>query len=439
MKRTCSLTLGVFLIVFLLPYAVLGQTQRTYKFPDAEATDPVKLGWMTGFPPPPEKCVRMFNLSHYHFPRTRWSFSHWRELLPTKNVFRGTGAVSPLKARLKDLDSLAFKDKSGNELTWRKALDLTYTDGILVWHKGKIVYERYLGALAPERPHIAFSVTKSYVGTLAAMLIAEGKLDPSAPVSRYVPELINSGFADATVRQLLDMTVGIKFSEKYGDLGAEITQYTNSTSPMTGCPGYKEPRHLYEYLATLQKESPHGEIFAYKTATTEVLAWVLKRVSGKSLADLLSESIWSKIGAEQDAYFAVDMVGTEHAGAGLNVALRDQARFGVMMLQNGYYNGKQIVPAAVVEDIIRNGSKEQFARGSYAASLPGWAYRNMWWITNNEHGAYMARGVYGQNIYIDPKAQMVIVRFASHPVAGNVANDPITLPAYMAVAKYLMQ
>jgi len=431
--------LFVFLTLCFLQTAAFAEAQKTYKFPDAEATDPNKMGWMQGFPPPPAKSVRIFNSSHYVFPRTRWSFSHWRELLPTKNVFRGTGPVSPLKTDPKDLDKLTFKDRSGNELTWRKALDLTYTDGILVLLKGKIVYERYFGALTPERPHIAFSVTKSYVGTLAAMFIAEGKLDPSAPLSRYIPELKDSGYADATVRQLLDMTAGVKFSEAYGSMGAEITKYSDSMSPMTGCPGYKESRHIYEYLSTLQKESPHGEVFSYKTANTEILAWVLKRVSGKSLADLLAETIWSKIAAEQDAYFAVDMVGTEHAGGGFNAALRDQARFGAMMLQNGYYNGRQIIPASVVEDIMRNGSKEQFARGSYAKSLQGWAYRNMWWITNNEHGAYMARGIYGQNIYIDPKAQMVIVRFASHPIAGSTANDPITLPAYMAAAKYLMQ
>ena len=437
--RHLKIVLPVLLAVILLHTTGLAQTQTTQKFPDAESTDPSKMGWMQGFPPPPAKSIRIFNYGHYIFPRTRWSFSHWRELLPTKNVFRGTGAGSALKTKTKDLDKLTFKDGSGNEITWRKALDLTYTDGILVLHQGKIVYEKYFGALTPEKPHIAFSVTKSYVGTLAAMFVAEGKLDPSAPVGRYIPELKDSGYADATIRQLMDMTTGVKFNETYGALGAEITKYSDAMSPMTGCPGYKESRHIYEYLSTLQKESPHGEVFSYKTANTEILAWVLKRVSGKSLADLLSETIWSKIGAEQDAYFAVDMVGTEHAGGGFNATLRDQARFGVMMLQNGYYNGQQIIPAAIVEDTIRNGSKEQFAKGSYAKTLKGWSYRNMWWVTNNEHGAYMARGIYGQNIYIDPKAQMVIVRFASHPIAGSVANDPVTLPAYMAVAKYLMQ
>lgn len=430
--------LFVFLAVTLVQMAAFAQTPRTYKFPDAEASDPDKLGWMTEFPPPAAKSVRIFNASQYHFPRTRWSFSHWRELFPTKNVYRGTGPASALATSLKDLDALTFKDLSGNELSWRKSLDLNYTDGILVLHKGKIIYEKYFGALRPERPHIAFSVTKSFVGTLAATFIVQRKLDPAALVSQYIPELKDSGYGDATVQQLLDMTTGVKFSEAYGTPGAEITKYTFSMSPMTGCPGYKESKHIYEYLSTLQKESPHGEAFSYKTANTEILAWILKRVSGKSLADLLSENIWSKIGAEEDAYFGVDMVGTEHAGGGLNTTLRDLARFGEMMRLKGTYNGQQIVPAAVVEDIVRGADKGKFAKAGYA-TLPGWSYHNMWWISHNKHGVYMARGIYGQNIYIDPQAQMVIVRYASNPLAGSSLNDPVTLPAYMAVANYLMQ
>jgi len=393
---------------------------------------------MQGFPPPPAKSVRVAISSHYLFPRTRWSFSHWRELLPTKNVFRGTGSVSTLQNKLVDLDHLTFKDMSGNELTWRKSLDLNYTDGILVLHKGKIVYEKYFGVLTPERPHIDFSVTKSYVGTLAAIMIAQGKLDPSAPVDRYIPELKDSGYADVTVQQLLDMTTGVKFSEDYRSVDSDVVKYSNSSSPMTGCPGYNGPRHFYEFLPTLPKERPHGEVFSYKTANTDVLAWILKRVSGKSLADLLSEVIWSKIGAEQDAYFGVDSVGTEHAGGGLNMTLRDQARFAEMMRLKGHYNGRQIVPASVVEDIVRGGDKGKFATAKYA-TLTGWSYHNQWWISHNGHGAYMARGIHGQNIYIDPKAQMVIVRFASHPLPNSTTYDAVTLPAYMAVAKYLMR
>src|SRR5207342_1409620 len=136
---------------------------------------------------------------------------------------------------------------------------------------------------------------------------------------------------------------------------------------------------------------------------------------------------------EQDAYFTVDPSGTEFAGAGLILSLRDLARFGEMMRLRGRYNGQQIVQATVIDDICRGGSQEQFALAGYK-TLPGWSYRNMWWVSHNSHGAFAARGIHGQGVYIDPKAEMVIARFASHPMAANVNLDPTSLPAYEALA-----
>jgi hypothetical protein len=134
----------------------------------------------------------------------------------------------------------------------------------------------------------------------------------------------------------------------------------------------------------------------------------------------------------------VDGIGTESGGGGLNTGLRDLARFGEMMRNKGKLNGEQIIPAAAVADVEVGGKKDDFEKAGYAL-LKGWSYRDMWWITHNEHNAYMARGIYGQSIYVDPKAEMVIVRYASHPMAANAANDPVSLPMYMAVAKELMK
>jgi CubicO group peptidase (beta-lactamase class C family) len=108
-----------------------------------------------------------------------------------------------------------------------------------------------------------------------------------------------------------------------------------------------------------------------------------------------------------------------------------------MMRQKGRFNGQQIVPQRVVDDIERGASREQFAPAGYA-TLPGWSYHDMWWVSHNDHGAYTARGIHGQGVYIDPVAEMVIARFASHPLAGNVNLDPTSLPAYAAVAELLM-
>ena len=413
---------------------------QTPTLPSAAQTDPVALGWMVGSPPPADKVIRFADGSGYKFPQTRWSFSNFRQLMPTTQVSRGTGAPLPLPRALRgDLDAVSFVPLGKDTpMTWGQAFDANYTDGVVVLHKGRIVYERYAGALRPEGQHIAMSVTKSFFGTLGAMLVAEGKLDENAPVTRYVPELKDSAFGDATIRQVLDMRTGLKYSENYLDPNAEVWQHTRAGGVLPRPPGYQGPQTFYEFLQTVKKEGDHGGSFAYKTVNSDALGWVIRRATGQSIGQLLSERIWSRLGMEQDAYFTVDSVGNEFAGGGLNAGLRDMARFGEMMRNQGKFNGQQIIPAAVVQDIAKGGDKSAFPQASFP-TLPGWSYRNMWWVSNNEHGAYSARGIHGQAIYIDPKAEMVIARFASHPMPNNPFNDPASLPAYMALAKHLMK
>jgi CubicO group peptidase (beta-lactamase class C family) len=291
--------------------------------------------------------------------------------------------------------------------------------------------------LKPEGQHGAMSVTKTFVGTLAAMLVAEGTLDAGKRVDHYVPELAVSAFGSATVRQVMDMTTGIKFSENCADPDAQVWAHGAAGNPLPKPKDHMGPRSYYEFLQTVKPQGRHGEGFTYRTANTDALGWILARVTGKSVAQLLSERIWSQLGAEQDAYMSVDSIGTPFAGGGLSTGLRDLARFSEMIRNNGAFNGRQIVPAMAVADIRRGASQADFAKAGYA-QLPGWSYRNMWWVTHNEHGAFAARGVHGQTIRIDPKAEMVIARYASHPVAGNAAIDPTSLPAYHAMARHLM-
>jgi CubicO group peptidase (beta-lactamase class C family) len=407
-------------------------------FPDANASDPAKLGWMVGSPPPADRTVRFEDGSYFQFPAMRWSVSNFRQLMPSINVSRGLGAPVALESALrKDIDAISFTPLGAKApMTWEQSLAATYTDGIVVMHRGKIVYERYFGVLKPDGQHGAMSVTKSVVGTLGAMLVAEGRIDPSKRVAEYVPELASSAFGNATVRQVLDMTTGLKYSEDYADPNAEVWAHANAGSPLPKPKGYTGPRSYYEFLQTVKPQGEHGEAFAYKTINTDVLGWVIARVTGRNVAQLLSERIWSRLGAEQDAYFTVDSIGTPFAGGGLNTGLRDLARFGEMLRNDGQFNGQQIVPKAVVEDIRRGGDKQTFAKAGYDL-LKGWSYRSMWWVTDKEGGAFMARGVYGQRIYVDPKDELVIVRYASHPVAANSANDPVTLPAFEALARHL--
>ena len=429
----------LFITLFTILLFIMFTFAQKKKIPDAAASNPRIIGYMQGFPPSGDKVISVRDGSFFKFPALRYSVVHMREFMPTVNVRRGN--MEPVSHFEYDIDSridsVTFCP-TGEEhnLTWRESLDLNYTDGIIILHKGKVVYEKYFAALTPEDTHAVMSVTKSFTGLLAAVLYAEGRLDPTKYVKDYVPELSSSGFGDATVRQLMDMTTAIKFSEDYTDPAAEIWAFSAAGNPMfaptDGATGY------YDYLKGVKKSGEHGNVFGYRTVNADALGWVVSRITGKSVAQLVTELLWSRMGMEQDAYYQVDALGIPFAGGGLNASLRDLARIGEMIRLGGMWRGKRILPVGSVEDIVHGGDVAAFEKSEQGKTLKGWSYRDMWWISNNKNRAFMARGVHGQAIYIDPTAQMVIVRLASSNFASNLLSDPLSLPAYSAVADFLM-
>ena len=421
--------------------AILGvASAQTAKPLSAEASDPVKLEWMTGFPPPAEKLIMQPESDFFSFPKLRWTVCHIRELMPTKQVSRGIGAPIPLEYALnRGIDALTFTPIGGiGPMTWKESLSKNFTDGILIIHQGKVVYEQYFGALNETGKHAAMSMTKSLTGLLAEILVVEGQLDDTAKVETLVPELKGSAFGSATVRQVMDMTTALDYSEDYSDPKADIWVYSKAASPLPKPKDYKGPNGYFEYLQTVKQKGVHGQAFGYKTINTDALGWIVSRVTGKGLAQLLSERIWSKMGANQDGYMTVDAKGTPFAGGGLSAGLRDLGRIGLLMLNGGKINGQRLFPEDVVARIRAGGDKKAFAKAGYK-TLDGGSYRSMWWVFHNKHEAFAARGVHGQTIYVDPTAEMVIVRFSSFPTAKNANIDPTSLPAYQAVAEYLMK
>lgn len=406
----------------------------------AKSSDPKTIGWMEGFPPVPEKQIMLPDSNFFSFPKLRWSICHLRELLPTEQISKG---LNPSISLDYDLDTNAINalsflpmNKSDAPMTWAQSLEANYTDGLLILHRGKIVYEYYNGCLTQTGKHGAMSMTKSLIGLMAEILVVEGFLDETALVSTIIPELKESAFGPATVRQVMDMTTGLDYSEDYADPDADIWVYSAAASPWPKPKNYMGPNGYFEYLQTVQPEGRHGDAFHYMTINTDVLGWILSRITGQEVTELLSERIWQKIGAEQDAYMTVDGIGTPFAGGGLSAGLRDLGRIGQLMLNKGEINGIRVFPTEVLDRIQSGGDKDAFSKAGYK-TLKGASYRSMWWVFHNDNGAYAARGVHGQTLYIDPAAEMVIVRFASFPQAKNALIDPTSLPAYKAVADYL--
>jgi CubicO group peptidase (beta-lactamase class C family) len=300
------------------------------------------------------------------------------------------------------------------------------------------VYERYWNGMTPKSSHWLASTSKSVIGTAAAILLDRGALKREALVKDYVPELAKSGFGDATVGQILDMTAGTTWDESMEELrrlDSPARQY-GAASGSWKIKGV-EAEGVFAFLPSIEKEREHGKSFVYNSPQTDVLGWILTRATGKPVEQIVSDEFWSSLGTESSAYYFLDTAGYAWATGGLSISARDLARFGQLMLNEGQIHGHRVFPATVVSDIQSNGSVKAFAAGSHADVYPGGAYRNFWWIKNNADGVYMAKGIYGQYIYVNPAKKTVIVRFASEKVSADRDRMKRVEAAFDAVAAHL--
>lgn len=405
----------------------------------ADSRTASSAGWMEGFPPPEERIIRFTDDDYFVGDKLKWTVCHFRELMPTVGVRAGTEGARVLPYALDpSIDDVTFQPTGDfEEMTWDEAFEVNHTDGLLVLHQGQVVYERYAGCLDETTLHGVMSVTKSLTGLIGETLVAESILDEQARVKELVPELANSAFGDATLRQVLEMTTALDYSEDYADPEADVWAYARAGSPLPPPEDDDGPRSYFSFLETVDKAGDHGEAFGYRTINSDALGWIIARATGQSVAEWLAERVWSRLGVEREAFFTVDSIGTPFAGGGFNATLRDLGRLGQLILDEGRLDDEQILPAEAIARIRQGGDKAAFAKAGFSG-LDGWSYRGMWWVSHDEHGAFAARGVHGQTIWIDPTAEMVIVRLASHPLAANAANDPTSLPAYRALADYLM-
>jgi CubicO group peptidase (beta-lactamase class C family) len=314
-------------------------------YPSAKDCDPLALKWMQGSPPPADKIIRFQDGSGYHFPQLRWSFANYRQFVATVAVSKRLQPATPLPPSARALPDIRYTPMTGSgTCNWDDMMEATYTDALLVMRQGEVLFEHFGGVMSPLQPHIAMSVSKSFMGLLAACLVADGVLDETRRVDHYLPELASSGFADATVRQVMDMTTGIDYTENYADPQAEIWNHMRAGGVMPCPPGYSGPSNFYDYLKTVRKLGTHGERFTYRTANTDALGWIVARASGQSTEQMLSERIWQPMGAELDAYYTVDPNGTAFAGGGLNTGLRDLARFGELVRNHGRVGQQPVLP-----------------------------------------------------------------------------------------------
>ncbi|MCX2698874.1 serine hydrolase domain-containing protein [Ochrobactrum chromiisoli] len=339
-----------------------------------------------------------------------------------------TADVSVLPVAERPLpETYTYKGETRNVADFLKRTDTT---GFIVLKDGVIVHEEYDRGNTEKTQSIAMSLSKSFVSFLIGNAVADGKIKLDETVDHYVPVLKEGGYKGVTVKNVLQMSSGIGFNENYGDLNSDIVRYVIQI--LTGS--------VVDFTAHLKSERQQGTVNEYVSADTQVLALVLEHATGVPIQQYFQDRLWSRLGAEADAYWLADTQGEVVAAGGLNAVLRDYARFGLLYMNEGRnYRGEQLVPAQWVHDSVTPDEPYLMPGRRMPSGKIAYGYGYQWWIPAEPEGDFCGVGIYGQFIYVNPVKNVVIVKtsaYANYNIDGQAMKDE-TIHMFQSLANSL--
>jgi CubicO group peptidase (beta-lactamase class C family) len=355
-------------------------------------------------------------------PYNQWAFQHIDAIMPVGRISASDGPPLPLPTGAPALNDLVLQTHQG-PISLTDALAATATDAMIVLKDGAVVFEAYAHGMTAQTPHILMSSTKAVIGILAGILQHRDLLDLEAEVCRYVPEISDTAYAGATVRNLLDMRTGVLLDE------AEAGDYAGAGG--WDPPAPDDPPGLHAFLSDLKApHRPHGGPFSYISSNTDLLGWVMERATGKSVADLLSEHLWKPMGAAHPASITLAPDGAPRCTGGLSATAHDFARLGQLVLDGGAREGVEVIPSTVIEDIVNGGDAEAWAKGEWGQAFgfisPNMRYRSGWYMVDDEPRVMFAMGIHGQNLFVDRTRRIVIAKFSSQAQRIDYRALPLT-------------
>jgi CubicO group peptidase (beta-lactamase class C family) len=366
---------------------------------------------------------------------SRFVYLHATEIFPAAPVLRA-GAVRELPMHLRpEIGNFVVDTQDGKDLTLREFMLHEGVDGFIILHQGNVVYEEYPNMKASDQ-HLAFSVTKAFVGTALGILEAQGAIDIDKPVEQYVPALANSAWAGTRIRDIADMASGMEgvedSLEAYSDPRNRHYQLEASLGwqPVTDAmPQSVRSYETYDFLKSYKRLRKAGEAQLYTSSNTEVLAELLEQMTGKPLPQIIGEMLWSHIGADNDAYFLLNPKGFPIAHAGIGMTLRDLARFGLLFTSSGQSANPPAVPPAFVKALLEK-SRPELESGKH----PTWfSHSSYQWDGVSKYGQIFKGGFAGQLLFIDCKRDVVIAYFGTN---ADENWHPAPLPLVRLIEKY---
>ena len=367
-------------------------------------------------------------------PFNRYALQHIQQFTRTARVPHPI-ETSSLPEALTDIGDVPYVAPDGEQRRFADMVARTWTDGVLVIHKGRIIHEQYLNGMRPETLHLMFSCSKSMTATLAGILVHDGDLDAEQRIEDLLPEFENTALAGARIQDLLDMRVSVNITDQYTEPDEQAVSGAIAGGWRMPHLGYEGPEDLVGFIRTLtEPDGEHADVFHYRSILTDTLGLCIERTTGEPLYESLARRIWQPMGAERDLVTIVDAAGHAAASGGFNCCLRDFGRFAWMIASGG----RDIVPGAWINACASPPDElyRAFEQSEYAEVFPGFAYFNKWWVRPGGR-VFMALGIHGQTMYIDPDNEFAAAKFSSHPEPVNEAQFWEQIRAFEAVAARL--
>ena len=353
------------------------------------------------------------------------NFRHMDGIIGTRTVHRAN-QVTTFAKELRPLPtSFTY---GGKAIDLQQFLKDQYTTGMIVFKDNKVTFEEYWLGNDENSVVISWSMAKSMISALMGIAINEGLIqNVYHPVTEYVSFLKGTGYDNVPIKHVLQMSSGVGFNEDYADFNSDINRLGRLLALNTS---------IDDFVASLKNIREPGTYNQYVSMDTQVLSMVLREATGKTISEYMEEKLWTKIGAESDGYWLIDNKGVEIVFACFNAVLRDYARFGLLYLNEGQWNGETVVPADWVKASVTPDAPH-LQPGNNPASFWVLGYGYQWWIPPNPEGDFLAIGAAGQYIYVHPTHRLVIAKTSAYGDYNIDGKDKIlqTIEMFRAIVK----
>ena len=372
---------------------------------------------------------RLYKVTHLFDKNSiSYNFINMKEFFPTSTPIKASEDPYTF-IKIDDFIMPDTYEFEGEEKQIIESIDYFNTDGLMILKDGEVYYENYWNENKETSRHIIWSVSKSFLSALVGIALDEGLIeDINDPIIKYLKDFKGTGYEGVSIKNLLQMSSGIEFNEDYGDPDSDINRYGRVTATGTS---------QREFAKTLKNSREPGTYNHYISLDSQMLGMLIAEVSNMSVKEYLHEKIWSKIGMQDDAFYLTDKQEIEMSLGGLNVTLRDMAKFGQLYLNKGKWNGNQIVPSEWVANSTIPLDKHVQPNAGDEFSSDSWGYGYQWWVPGPEVSDYTAHGIYNQFIYINPKSNVVIAKTSSN--YNFVDERQYTKDAHIAIFRTIAE